>query len=70
MRQTKRQMLIGGTMMVLSWLVIFAMVLELLPRPIELYMIAYIVSLMGLIIGMIGLGTQIRDNMRKHRNNE
>ena len=69
-RQTKHQMLIGGIMMVLSWLVIFAMVLELLPQPIELYMIAYIISLMGLIIGMIGLGTEVRNNMRKHHNNE
>ena len=69
-RRTRRQILIGGTLIVLSWLVIFAMVLELLPRPIELYMIAYVVSVIGLIIGMIGMGTEIRDNMRKHRDNE
>ena len=69
-RRTRRQILIGGTLIVLSWLVIFAMVLELLPRPIELYMIAYVVSVIGLIIGMIGAGTEIRDNMRKHRDNE
>ena len=61
-------MLIGGTMLVLSWAVIFAMVLELIPRPIELYMIAYAVSVVGFILGTIGASTEMRNNMRKHRN--
>lgn len=69
MRSPKRQMLIGGAMVVVGWLAIFAMVLELIPRPIEAYMAAYIVSLIGLGIGMFGLGTVVRENMRKHRNN-
>ncbi|HBN94928.1 MAG TPA: hypothetical protein DDZ66_01395 [Firmicutes bacterium] len=68
MRRTRRQILIGGTMLVVSWLVIFAMVLEFIPQPIELYMIAYAVSLAGFILGTIGASTEIRDNMRKHRN--
>jgi len=67
-RHTTRLMLIGGTMVVLGWLVIFAMVLEFLPQPIELYMIAYIVSVVGFGIGMFGIGTAVRDNLRKHRN--
>lgn len=60
-------MLIGGALAVVSWLVIFAMVLEILPQHIELYMGAYIVSLVGFAIGMFGAGTAIRENIRKHR---
>ena len=67
MRSPKRQMLIGGTMAVLSWLVIFAMVLEILPPIIEVYMASYIVSLVGFAIGMFGAGTAIHENIKKHR---
>lgn len=70
MGRPKRQMLIGGTMVVVGWLAIFAMVLELIPRPIELYMAAYIVSLIGFGIGMFGVATVVRENLRRHRNDD
>ncbi|HKM43114.1 MAG TPA: hypothetical protein VJZ70_03890 [Limnochordia bacterium] len=67
MRSPKRQMLIGGTMAFVSWLVIFAMVVEILPQHIELYMVAYIVSLVGFAIGMFGAGTAINENIKRQR---
>jgi hypothetical protein len=67
MRSPKRQILIGGTMAFLSWLVIFAMVVEILPQIIEVYMAAYIVSLVGFAIGMFGAGTVMRENRKRHR---
>ncbi len=56
-------------MAVLGWAVIFAMNLELLPQSIELYMISYIVSTAGFVLGMFGAGFVINDNIRKHRQN-
>lgn len=69
MGRTKHQMLIGGILLVLSWLVILAMVVELLPSPIWLYMVAYSVSIAGFIIGTIGVTTYIRVNLKKSRDN-
>jgi len=54
-------------MLVVSWLVIFAMVLELIPQPLELYILAYAVSVAGLFLGTLGASTEIRDNIRKNR---
>ncbi len=56
-------------MAVLGWMAIFAMTLELLPQVIEYYMIAYIVSTAGFILGMFGAGTIINHNIRKRRQN-
>ncbi|MCK9524740.1 MAG: hypothetical protein M0R49_02275 [Limnochordia bacterium] len=67
MGNPKRQMLIGGMMAFLSWLVILAMVVEILPQIIEMYMAAYIVSLVGFAIGMFGAGTVMRENLKRHR---
>ncbi len=70
MGNPKRQMLIGGAMVILGWLAIWAMVLELIPRPIEAYMAAYIISLIGFGLGMFGVGTVVRDNLRRSRNDD
>lgn len=67
MRRTTRHILIGAAMAILGWLAIFAMVLELIPQVIELYLIAYGVTFAGFILGMASVFTEIRENLRKHR---
>ena len=56
-------------MAVLGWMAIFAMTLELLPQVIEYYMIAYIVSTAGFILGMFGAGASSITTSRKRRQN-
>lgn len=68
MQRTKGQMLIGGTLLVFGWLVTFAMVLELIPSPIWLNMVAYGVTLVGFMIGIIGVVSHIRINLRDNHN--
>lgn len=68
MQQTKRQMLIGGTMLVLGWLVVFAIVLGLIPAHIWLSMAAYSATLIGFMIGIVGVVSHIRTNLRDQRN--
>lgn len=68
--QPKRLMILGGAMLIVSWLVIFAMVLEILPAPLFLYIISYAVSASGLVVGTIGLFTQIRIELKKHKDDE
>ncbi|MDI9460121.1 MAG: hypothetical protein QM373_10460 [Bacillota bacterium] len=70
MMRTKRHMLIGGTMLVVGWVVIFAMVLEVIPSPIWLNMVAYAVTIFGFMLGMVGVMTHIRVNLQKHRDND
>ena len=69
MLRPKRLMIIGGTMLIISWFVIFGMVLELLPQPLLLYIIAYGVSAAGFVIGTVGVMTQIRIELKDHRHN-
>lgn len=69
MLHPKRQMLIGGTLLVLGWIVTFAIMLEFLPAYIWLNMVAYAVTLVGFILGMIGVGSHIRLTM-KHRDDD
>ncbi|HBG02589.1 MAG TPA: hypothetical protein DDW87_13655 [Firmicutes bacterium] len=67
MRRTTRHILIGAALAVLGWLLIFAMVLELIPRPIELYIAAYAVSFAGFVLGMASVFNEIRENLRRNR---
>ena len=67
MKRTTRHILIGGALAVLGWVVIFAMVLELIPRPIELYIAAYGVSFAGFVLGMASVFSEIRENLRRNR---
>lgn len=64
MQRPKLLMLIGGILLVSGWLVLFAMVLEIIPASIVLNMIAYSVNLVGFMIGIIGVVSQIRLNLR------
>lgn len=63
MQRTKGQMLVGGVLLVFGWLIIFAMVLELIPSQIWLNMAAYSVTLVGFMIGIIGVVSHIRANL-------
>ncbi|HHW71834.1 MAG TPA: ABC transporter permease [Firmicutes bacterium] len=67
MRNTGRQMLIGGIMLVAGWLVIFAGVVGVIPSSIWLNMVMYAVTLFGFMLGMVGAMSHIRTNLRKHR---
>ena len=68
MQRTTRQMLVGGTLLVFGWLVTFAMVLKLIPSQIWLNMAAYGVTLVGFMIGIIGVVSHIRITLRNNRN--
>lgn len=67
MERTKRQMLVGGTLLVIGWLTVFGIVLELIPSSIWLNMVAYGVTLVGFMIGIIGVATNIRMTLKKNR---
>lgn len=68
MQRTTCQMLVGGILLVFGWLVTFAMVLELIPSQIWLNMAAYGVTLVGFMIGIIGVVSHIRITLRNNRN--
>ena len=63
-------MLVGGTILVIGWLAAFAMGLELIPSHIWLNMVVYSMTLVGFMIGIIGVVNHIRINLRDdhHRN--
>lgn len=67
MHRPKRLMVLGGAMLIISWFVIFAMVLEIIPAPLGLYIISYSVSAAGYVIATIGLYTQVKINLKDHR---
>ncbi|HHY16359.1 MAG TPA: hypothetical protein GX521_09835 [Firmicutes bacterium] len=67
MDRTKRQMLIGGTLLITGWLTVFGIVLELIPTSIWLNMVAYAVTLVGFTIGIMGVAANIAMNLKKHR---
>lgn len=67
MMRTKRQMLIGGIMLVGGWLVIFAMVVGVIPSSIWLNLVMYAITLFGFMLGMVGAMTHIKANLIKHR---
>lgn len=53
-------MIIGGTMLVIGWLVIFAATLYLIPQIIWLELLAYAVTLFGFGLGMVGAISYIK----------
>lgn len=62
-------MLVGGAMLVVGWLMTFAVVLGILPSYIWLNMVAYAITLVGFMIGIIGVVSQIRLNLSQDRQN-
>lgn len=67
MRSTKRQMLIGGIMLGVGWLVVFGQVVGLIPSPIWFSLLMYGVTLWGFMLGMLGAMSHIRLNIQKAR---
>lgn len=67
MLRAKRQMLLGGILLVVGWLVLFLIVLEVIPSSIWLNMLMYSATVVGFILGMVGAMTQVRINIHKHR---
>lgn len=65
MGNPKKQMLIGGSLLVFGWLLIFAMVLDLVPTEIWLNMVAYAITLVGFMIGTIGIVSVIRLSLKE-----
>lgn len=71
MSRAKRQMLIGGAFLVLGWLTSLLIVIEVLPAFIWLNLAAYSLIVVGFMVGMIGVFTQARINIDRHkRDNE
>lgn len=68
MRYPKNQMLLGGAMLIFGWLVTFGMVLEVLPVYIWLNVVAYSLTLVGFMIGMLGVVSIIKINLKEHHN--
>ncbi|MDD2430635.1 MAG: hypothetical protein PHD88_04930 [Firmicutes bacterium] len=64
MQRTKRQMLIGGIMLFIGWIVLLGMVVELIPTLVWLSFISYGLTLVGFVIGIIGVVTHVRINRR------
>lgn len=53
--------------MLVGWAGIFAAVLELIPAAIPFYMAAYSVTLVGFMVGIVGVVSHIRINLQKSR---
>lgn len=65
MQRSKRQMLIGGIMLVVGWLTLLAGVVEIIPSFIWLNMVAYALTIVGFLVGMFGAMIHARMNIHK-----
>ena len=53
-------MIVGGTMLVIGWLILMAVVVEVLPTHIGLSLSAYAMTLVGFMVGVMGVIAKIR----------
>lgn len=67
MSREVRQLIIGGSMLVVGWLVLMCIVVEVLPPHILLSLTAYGLTLAGFMIGVMGVISIIRINRSKDK---
>lgn len=55
-----KSMIVGGVMLVVGWLILMAAVIDVIPRYIWLSFTAYALTLVGFVIGIIGVLSYIK----------
>ncbi len=55
MRTSLRWITVGGILLVIGWLILLAEVIEIIPKYIWLSFVSYAVSLVGFIVGIVGI---------------
>jgi len=67
MSRDVKQMILGGAMLIVGWLILMGMVLEIVPSYIFLSLFAYALTVMGFMIGVMGALMRIRVNRMKDK---
>lgn len=62
-----KQMILGGSMLIVGWLILMGMVVEIIPSYIALSLFAYALTVMGFMIGVMGALMRIRANRMKDK---
>jgi|LSQX01.3.fsa_nt_gb hypothetical protein len=65
MNREVRQMILGGSMLVVGWLVLLGIVVEVIPSHVVLSLAAYCLTLVGFMVGVIGAIAKIRADRSK-----
>lgn len=58
-------MIVGGSMLIVGWLVLLGTVIEVIPSHVALNLAAYCLTLVGFMIGVVGALAKIRANRSK-----
>lgn len=67
MMHPKRQMLVGGITLFAGWFLLLAMVIEMIPNIVWLSVVSYALSLIGFMIGILGVVSLIQIRKRNDR---
>jgi len=60
MMRSMKMMWTGGVMLIVGWLIIFAVILGLLPETFFVNFFGYAVSFTGLLVGLVGVLDHVR----------
>jgi len=66
----KRKILLGGSLLVGSWLVVVLMFLRIIPLSFVLSFVAYTAAVCGLFVGLIGIFEYIRIQRQRREKDE